>query len=742
MSSNDLIHSFKFDLTQLSKQPHSEVEDRVIRIFNQSFYSILNRISKRYASNKEIILDQLPLDLGGIAQEQLEKELPLRFEQALHDYFTKREKTIGEEKSTEEQEVKQHPLVFYLFNGVYPWYASQSEGFSKAWSKSIQNKNFIQQLYQHTWSKRAIRRLVQIGFSKLLEETLTALVPEEATFILTYHRELLNQHEKRELVKTQSGRSLHFIIWEFTLEFILNAKGSRFSKKEFVMAQLSALSKHYNLFFTDLLALFLKGINEFNQQNQQGQELYSILQELNRDYRQKNVEQDKTVHETKSEGKYLSIYEVEKMLTSERLSTSMIMQCRTWLVQTKNIELMKQRWLNPLKEKWLYRSVEIIVGRAGKEVVQGYHELLWKQQESITTETTTDHYKKAVWVFTLDFFAASFSSYFQARTFVEYHSRRIAQHFNVKRLRFLRSLNFAIRELAVSRNELTLLSHILHDLHVEERTEQGEETEQLNRQITHRLLNRMITEFKESVFHAEKEMYFFFENWAIRLIEEGRVSVSLPISFLLQLLKNKRNTPKSIIKALEHHQQYELEYTGQPESNYQLADIPLGVIGNFQEELSLVHFISGKKTLSFQLLQKLLRHEKQLSAMIVEKLQAAFNQKKLQQLFVQKWLNQLYLSEYQSLLKLLFGTATPFIPEVFKIIHFSFKNNSASIKKSYITYLFENKNKLNEATLWKVQLAKLSKTLNLNQIAVERQITTSIAKHSVSQAKYLSHFFF
>ena len=207
MSADHTIHSFRFDLTQLSQQNHNKVEDRVVRVFNQSFYTILNRVANRFAIEEELILDQLVLDLGGIPQEELEQQLPLRFERAIQDYFTVLEKK-GLNQTKVKEEVKQHPLVYYLFNGVYPWYSPQQEPFKIAWVKSLERKSFVQQLFQYRWSQQAIKRLVQIGFLDVLEKTLKALVPDQEGFILNYHDELLEQHENKTLAHPASVDSL------------------------------------------------------------------------------------------------------------------------------------------------------------------------------------------------------------------------------------------------------------------------------------------------------------------------------------------------------------------------------------------------------------------------------------------------------------------------------------------------------------------------------------------------------
>lgn len=833
MSNDHLIHSFKFDLNHLSKQNYSTVEDRVVRIFNQSFYSIINRLSDRFTKDQEVILDQLVLDLGGIPHGELEQQLPLRFERALKDYFEKREKLVQGEAKSKEEESKYHPLVFYLIYGIYPWYAIQKESFSNAWQKSISDEKFVQHLYQLQWPNGAIKRLIQIGYSSLLDKTLKALVPDQADFILNYHQELLEQQERKALAVTESRRSFHYIIWEFTLEYILNAKGSRFSKKQFVTTQISGLTRHYNIRLDDFLKLFFQGIIQVKTQNHQQKELYAILTELKDDFLKEQSSKNKKDVEEEVLTVELTIQEVERILLYEELNQLLIEQLRHWLIKQENLELIKQHWLNPLKEKLLYASVEIIVGKEGHSLVRDYHELLWNRKTELKKEPTVNAYKEAVWRFTLDFFYKSFSSYFQAKVFVQYHSKKIAQHYNFNHQLFLGTLVFAIRELAVNRGNISLLSSVLLDLHEEEIAEQDKaeiqkselidllldqmikgfdtsifhselesylfieswairilkeigrveelpinfllqflekkgntpmaflktvqqyqltethtketedkvDLERYNRQLILQWLSQMIREFETSVFHSEREIYFFLEGWGIRIIDEMEHEETLPISILLNLLQKKGGVDSSFLKTIRHHQQYELKYTKKKFVDDEVMDLSSHSIQNYKEELSLRQFVEGKKELDYHLLLKLLWHEEQLSSIVVERLRTDFKKEKNQSLLLQNWVHKLNNSEINRLILMLFGSA-PILVEMFKLIQTAVNDSSIEIGEIFLIGLFESEQKgIQGAKLWEAQLTLFSRKLTMKRVELERKVITSILKLSLHQIQYLGHYY-
>lgn len=741
MGTDHVIHSLKFDLTHLSKQKHQLIEDRIVRIFNQSFYSIIHKVASRFAAKHDVVVSQLVLDLGGIPQEELEQQVPLRFEKALQDYFSKREKAISRKDDTKEEKLKHHPLVFYLFYGIYPWYAPQKGSFANNWSKSIVDQKFIQHLFQIQWPQRAIKRLVQIGFLDLLKQTLKALVPEQSAFILNYHHELLVQHKRGELAKTESKRSYHGIIWEFTFQFILNAKGSRFSKKQFIIYQIKSLSGHYNIRINDFIQLLLKGFQALKTQHHHRKELYSILVELNEDFQKRGEEQEESqlTTEERKIATALTIDEVEKMLQSSSLNQVVVLQLKQWLLKRANIERVKQSWLNPLKEKLLYATVEIIVGTEGKNIIQGYHELLWQQNETVVAETPIATYKQAIWRFTLDFFYQSFSSYFQAKEFVRYHSRKVAQHFNLNPIVFLGSLISAVRELHIVGNQLDLLSKVLLSIHKEEPVA-DEERKMLNQQHTDQLLVQMIKTFESTVFHSEKELYFFLENWAIRLIEEtGREEV-LPISFLLKLFKTRKKVSKSFLNTLLRHQQYELLYDKRKIIDEELINLSETGIRNFEQELSLHHFVLGKKPLSLTLLLKLLFHEKQLSFAVVEKLRADFKKEHFQLQLIKEWVPKFNSRQYAQLIRLLFGS-DQYLLAIFELIQFSLKEQKINVKGLFLIGLFESGGE-EERKLWKRQLELFSKELAIGQVELETKIAHFNFELSTHQIHYLSYYFY
>lgn len=740
MENDHIVHTLKFDLTQLSIVKHQKIEDRVTRIFNQSFYSIINRLSYKFADEQDILIESLHLDLGSINQENLERELPYLFEQALNNYL-ENWKILNPEQLESEDSTRLHPLIFYLFQGVFPWYASQGIVFTSAWRKQIKSKEFIIEIYKYDWTSRAIKRLVQIGFESLLKDTLKALVPSESSFILSYHEELLSQYESKELLRSESKKSFHLIIWEFTLQYVLRAKGSRFSRKQFIISQLERLAIHYNLQIAFLFQMFYEGIEELSKKQSSYNELYSILIELSTDFNKSGLLNKKRLEEKSqiiSSTNY-TIEDVEKLLLSPITHSQQLKALKQWFSRLENIDTIKNRWLSPLREKLLYRSLRVMIGKHNEQLVKEYHELLWTERDKLKINATANSYKKAVWVFTLTFFQTSFSSYFQATVFVEFQLKKIAQFYQINYQVFLKALILAVREKQTNRTKISLLYSILFNINKIE-VDDGVEDKQRNLNTPIDLfIIRLIEEYKSTTFISEKEAYFFLEEWALQLMLKFGTTTDLPISYLLSVLKNNKTVPIEFYKTVENYQKFESSFVSAVRLKNELKDRSVNRIVNLKEEWEIFQYFLNKKTLTFELLVRLLQHEKQLSAAIVKKLKSDLDSVKYQVLLIKEWITKMSPSQYMSLVNLL-SRDSLFFMEVFNLTDFTIKNQTQKIRVLFIAILLEQQSSLIPVNFWKSQLTSLAKKFKMNPSELKQKLINSALKLSLSDSSYISHY--
>jgi hypothetical protein len=740
MKNDHIVHTLKFDLTQLSQVKHQKIEDRVSRIFNQSFYSIINRLSTKFAGEQDILIDSLQLDLGSINQENLERELPYLFEQALNNYL-ENWKTLNTELRENEESSRLHPLIFYLFQGVFPWYASQGIEFIPAWRAQVKSNLFVKELYQHDWPSRAIKRLVQIGFESLLKDTLKALVPSESSFILSYHEELLSKYESKELLRSESKRSFHLIIWEFTLQYVLRAKGSRFSRKLFITAQLESLAIHYNLKLAVLFQLFYEGIEDLSKRQSSYNELYSILLELSNDFKKDGSLKNKALDEEAQivQYAYYTIEEVEKMLSTSVTDSEQNTKLKQWLSRFENIEVIKNRWLAPLKEQLLYRSLRVMIGKNDEQLVKEYHELLWTKQEQLQVNSTAVSYKKAVWVFTLTFFQTSFSSYFQATVFVEYHIKKIAQFYQINYRLFLKTLILAISEKETNRTKVSLLYFILFHMNELEVEDERAEEEGRHKKPVDLFLIRLIQEYESITFTSEKETYFFLEEWALQLMRKFGSASDLPISYLLSVLKNNTFVPVEFYNTVETYQQFEDSFVSAVRLKNEVSGLSTNRIVNLKEEWEVYQYVINKKPLTYELLVRLLQHEKQLSAAIVKKLKSDLDSVKYQVLLIKEWIIKISPTQYISLVNLL-SSDSLFFMEVFNLTDFTIKNQTQKIRVLFIAILIEKRSPLISVNFWKSQLTSLAKEFKMSPSELKQKLINSALKLSLSDSNYISHY--
>lgn len=713
------IQRFSCDLVQHSSLPHQKVEERVERIFNQALNSVLRRFSDRHFVRQDLYQARLVIDMGEIVVDELEQQLPRRLERALEDWLSdyKRKNTL-EDNNLEKEEGEEivHPLVFFLMNGVYPWYGEKKKPFKTAWSDELKKGHFIAHLYTFNWPRRAIQRLVRLAYLDLLKTTLKALIPEHSSFILQYHEELLEQRAQLKEKTNESQVAYHKIIWEFSLQYVLNAKGSYFSRKQFVLAQIRLFVQHYNLSQQAFFSLLYEGVAQLKIFNKDQVELFQILQELKETFWETNPEATETKEE---DGEIRSIQDLEDCLRQNK-GVKRKQQIKLWLLQSGGIEQLKKHWLNPLKTTLLYAVVEVLIGKQQREIAQAYHEQLWEYHQNTVEGGSKSSFQQAVWTFTLDYFNRSFSSYFEARLFVEYHSNKIASYYRIHARTFLESLLRTYHDFKRSHNRRSiLLFQILSALVGDTEPHQEEEKEFLVLSLGQSLLNNYAKEF----FHSQRELYFFFEACGNKIAKQlGNTELS-SIEVLLSVM-NELKLRSTTEGYLSNEQQRNLiriinelntmlTYEGISEVDQGVdIDSSYGVLFSsllqLNDQQEWLDFKRKKEPLSFSLFRKLLKHSEQLSAKNVEELRMQFKSKSVQQQLLSSWWRKMNNKDHEQWIRLTFGDVDGWRLDLYSIVRkMASENGLESLVVHYLEFLIESDESISKSEALDMLLTKL-----------------------------------
>jgi len=728
-SKDSYIQAFQFGLFHLSEKSYHHIEDQFIKIFDQSLRPITQNHFTKYADNEEIFIEKLELDLGEIYQEDLEKQLPLVFEKALEEqlknYFKNIHSTFQKQKEKTLIKSNLSPLFYYLKYGFFHWYYNEKESFLKLWEKNIQKKNFITEAYQHQWKTNEINRLSLQLIPPYWKKTLQAFVPEQTEFILNYQQEILQIHEEKRGLLSLSKHQLNFLVKKFILTYIFMTKGSFFSKKQFLENQLKQIANHYAIKYKIIVELFIDHIKNIQQQSFRQQELYMVLCSLRENTFITTSGKEKIIKPTQASE--LEFYAQNKLESD----INKLQQLQGSFISKQLQKEIKRKWLSPLQEEKLYRLLQLSTGEANTQQLKEYHQLLYKQREFIEKKPPESNFKKAVWEFTIDYFSHSFSSHFQLKSFVIYHTKVISNQYNLSHTQFLDTLIYCTESFFSSTTSHLELFHIIKQLSLtslfqEKSKKKGIPSPMLEKMVELTRKKRKITseEILQQIHFLEKK------------------TNNLSTIELIYLLIEELETSKKVESSLRKLMIKEFNFLLQKLNLETFPKLP------FAEQLVILSSATSeelkqlnKHQLSFYTFKKILANETFLSVETIKNVQKIFQQKEIKAKFFKKWIFTLTKVEQESSIKIFTPNQHHFLLEVWQLLSTEFPQRQ--YKKLYL-YFF-NEFILNGSTeiassFWKNQLPKMANQLNLPSTELlERLLKKRLINNSYSQ-QFNQHF--
>ncbi|MGL5889918.1 MAG: contractile injection system tape measure protein, partial [Bacteroidia bacterium] len=237
------------------------LQTRVSYLFQEKLKKIIEDECKRADSpGLHYSVNLLDLDLGDIAEDELEHVLPLKLAEALRKTLSGELETIRNRPGANGYVLRRTEstlrlLHHFLTTGELPWNADQNYGTVNEWlNELLKNEpSELVRLLRRVAKHETITRLVQQFADAQLAQLITVLEPSEAEFILGYATNLQKAQQQQPLVK-DSTAAFREVRWRVIFNYLLIERGSVFNRRMFVKSTIAQLAAHYNMSYAELIS--------------------------------------------------------------------------------------------------------------------------------------------------------------------------------------------------------------------------------------------------------------------------------------------------------------------------------------------------------------------------------------------------------------------------------------------------------------------------------------------------------
>lgn len=206
-------------------------------------------------------IDRLTIDLGKLAEGQLEEELAARFARALADALVGERATRpppARSSPSREPTADRRPAVLehFLVHGSVPWWWTSPlpRGFEPILiALAAERPEDLRRILLDLGQQESVRlRLVRQFSEDALHRIVEVLEPTEAAFIIGYADTLQKEHREEAFVPS-TLQDFQEAKWEFILQQLLVDHGSEFNRREFVRGTLQAMAGRFRVAYEELL---------------------------------------------------------------------------------------------------------------------------------------------------------------------------------------------------------------------------------------------------------------------------------------------------------------------------------------------------------------------------------------------------------------------------------------------------------------------------------------------------------
>lgn len=498
------IGRIQFDFTMRNEAFAQQLYAHWDGFFRDSFEKIADEVMAEYDHpSKQVVINNLNLDLGAIPEDELDEQFPLRFrgalEEALSNCITEHASPKNMVSTTVETNYFDL-LTYFLLNGTLPWYtATEYRDVTRLFLFVLQKepgrlKTFLMQ-YGHYTSLQ--QRLVYQLEDPELEQGVHLLRSAESPFISSYVRFLKKKYKaiKRSDI---NERNYRHAVWQVVYSWILTDRGSAFNRKSFLSQTIASLASRFNISYYRLLERLTDGIGELARKQVDRPELYQLLNSL------REEADERLLNEVRFDSGKL------KTLLSSILEKGVDgrseQRALEWLIAMLSHSDSCRQLISRMTEKDIIGLMPSIVP-GDSEFVIGYARSLDKQKESGALQGKAGgEFGKLKWMIIFPVLLSSRGSGFNRKEFVSRTLRGITAHYNLTVDELLR---YFMQEALI-----TTLSPVLRTLLETLFSERMKENPVASGKTLHTLLNQPARAFEYLQSLDEKKRYQLLDYFA------------------------------------------------------------------------------------------------------------------------------------------------------------------------------------------------------------------------------------
>lgn len=294
-------HTIQKQLFDIRFTVRSEVQQLYARI-SQLSGGVLTQAEEQLFNEMvpddfHIRIDKLDIDVGSIKKSELESVLTGRIISALRE---KIDLLIAANKFSPETETpgvfvqrrlenELTLLEYYLLSGSIPWWAvnkNDTDLNTLLARLTTGNSQAVSLLLKRIGTYDYVRkRLAYQLKEKVIQQVVTVLEPDNAEFIIGYHKNISDTHKKDPIVPAEAS-DFEKAVWELIFTYLLVERGSYFNEKEFVKMNIRQIASKYNIEFRSLLHLLYSSLHFKSVLQNRSAQLQKIIIDLEQDVKE------------------------------------------------------------------------------------------------------------------------------------------------------------------------------------------------------------------------------------------------------------------------------------------------------------------------------------------------------------------------------------------------------------------------------------------------------------------------
>ncbi|MBD78255.1 MAG: hypothetical protein CL840_04980 [Crocinitomicaceae bacterium] len=365
-----IIRSYKYQIVLDDEKEARSMQSTISLLQESKVNSLLEKVMDHYDDKDSIYqFNDVELDLGTLAKSNFENNVLYRIEEELHNFFAFAIQENGNLRTGKRILLRDHKLeqfAHFLEHGYFKWDSKPTLSPSNLLTELIKenSKELVQVLHRYGKKEIVRKRMVLQLDEKSLENIVHTVAKNDALYIVTYKKNMLERQQKERTVNT-SFTSFRNAIWEVILAYLFVDSNSYYGKKNFLHYLIARVAEKYNLTYKVLLNLISQGV-ESEEKLTNDLEFRKVIRDLTADQEKADAKKRKSSR-TRSEPpvidflKQVDFYLENGTFSHENLpgSSTDFNHQLLWILRTNaastGIYILK--WMNHLSQKMRFISL-------------------------------------------------------------------------------------------------------------------------------------------------------------------------------------------------------------------------------------------------------------------------------------------------------------------------------------------------------------------------------------------------